>query len=403
MIVTLVGQVLALVALAAGAQLLHRFTRLELTLCCVLFGFLAGMGIGFVGFDTGIRAHNLEELVFFVILPLLIFQASWHIRPKLLLRWMPPVLLLATLGVLASCFASAVIMYFGIGHSSGFPWQAALLAGSILAATDPVSVVSQLRALNAPEDLATLFEGESLFNDATAVVLFSLVMGLALNPAQPDAATFLGEFAMVFLGGIVVGLALGLVASWLITIENRRSVSIFMVMLTAFGSFYLAEHLLQVSGIMAVMTAALVIRWQLDEAKEEVTDGVVITLEWLGELLNSLLFVIMGLVITVGMFESRWLAMLIAIAAAMAGRAFAVGLCSLVTWPLASRIRAGWQLLLVWGGLRGAIALALVLALPVELDYWYTVQSMVFGVVLFSLLVQSTTISTLIRRFGRAA
>ena len=403
MTVTLVGQVLALLAVVAAAQFLHRLTRLELTLACVLCGFLAGLGVEMTDFDTGVRAHSLEDVVFFVILPVLIFEASWHIKPRLLLRWMPPVLLLATMGVLVSCFVSAAVLYFGIGHASGFPWEAALLAGAILAATDPVSVVGQLRSHNAPAELAILFEGESLFNDATAVVLFTLILSLAMTPSEPDPGIFLGHFAMVFFGGIALGLIVGFAACVVITIERRRSASVFVVMLTAFGSFYLAEHLLHVSGIMAVMMSSLLLRWRFAESTEDALEGVGITLDWLGETLNNLLYVIMGLVITLGMFESRWLAMLVAIGAALLGRAAAVGTCSLLVWPLPSRISGGWQLLLTWGGLRGAIAIALVLALPVELDYWYTVQSMVFGVVLFSLLVQGTTNGLLISRFAVAA
>jgi CPA1 family monovalent cation:H+ antiporter len=111
----------------------------------------------------------------------------------------------------------------------------------------------------------------------------------------------------------------------------------------------------------------------------------------------------MGLVITTGMFADMWLAMLVAIVAALLARGVAVGACGLLTRPLASRIPGGWQLLLFWGGLRGAIAVALVLALPLELDYWYTVQSMVFGVVLFSLLVQGTTNGWLIARYAGTA
>jgi CPA1 family monovalent cation:H+ antiporter len=107
----------------------------------------------------------------------------------------------------------------------------------------------------------------------------------------------------------------------------------------------------------------------------------------------------MGLVITMDMFVERWLAMLIAIIASLLARALAVGSCALITKPLTNNISMGWQILLTWGGLRGAIAIALVLSLPVELPYWWTIQSMVFGVVLFSLLVQGTTNSYLIRKF----
>lgn len=400
MVVTLAGQLLALVAAVIIAALIHRATRLDFTLSCVATGFLAGLGIPLVGFDTGIRAWNLQEIVFFFILPVLIFEASWHLNPSLLKRWLLPVMSLATVGVLVSCYISAGIVFLGVGHLDGFPWIAALLTGSILAATDPVSVIGQLRSQNAPEDLTTLFEGESLFNDASAVVLFSLFLSLALQTGGSSDAGFLGHFAMVFFGGILAGLVAGLVSAAVVLLLRNPAATVFVLLFTAFGSFYLAEHLLHVSGIMAVMFSALVVRWSLAEVEDTVAAGVGHTWDWLGQLFNGILFVLMGLVITVGMFSSHWLAMLIAIVAALAARAGAVGFCSLLIRPLHGPIVWGWQILLVWGGLRGAIAVALVLALPVELDYWYTVQSMVFGVVLFSLLVQGTTNSRLIRKYG---
>ncbi|MEE4193474.1 MAG: cation:proton antiporter [Halieaceae bacterium] len=400
MVAAVTGQVLALAAVAVAALLVSRFTRLELTLSCVLCGFVAGQGVGWLGFDTGIRAHNLEEIVFYVILPVLIFEASWHIKPALLRRWLLPVLLLATLGVIVSCAVTAALLYYGIGYPQAFPWAAALIAGAILAATDPVSVVNQLSAMQAPEDIKTLFEGESLFNDATAVVLFSLFLSLAMGDSSASGQDFLLHFAVVFVGGVMTGVVAGLLTAAVALLLKSPPATAFLQLFTAFGSFYLAEHLLHVSGIMAVMFAALVLRAALSEVEEQVAPGTVFTWEWLGQVFTSLLFVLMGLVITLGMFRDMWLAMLIAIGAALAARACAVLACSLLTYPLRHSIKAGWQLLLFWGGLRGAIAVALVLALPIELDYWYTLQSMVFGVVLFSLLVQGTTNGMLIKRYA---
>ncbi len=205
---------------------------------------------------------------------------------------------------------------------------------------------------------------------------------------------------MVFFGGLLVGLLCGLVSTAIALLLANSATTVLVLVFTAFGSFYIAEHVFHVSGIMAVMVSALVVRWCLSEVEDTVAQGVGITWDWLGLFFNSILFVIMGLVITVDMFREQWLAMLIAIGAALFARASAVGVCGLLTTPLRHSISLGWQLLLFWGGLRGAIAVALVLSLPVELSYWYTVQSMVFGVVLFSLLVQGTTNKVLIQKFG---
>ncbi len=128
--------------------------------------------------------------------------------------------------------------------------------------------------------------------------------------------------------------------------------------------------------------------------------GVTVTWDWLGLLLNTMLFALMGLAITFEMFREQWLAMLIAIAAALTARFVSVYFCALLTRLTSRPISMDWSLVLAWGGLRGTIAIALVLSLPVSLGYWWTVQSMVFGVVLFTLLVQGPTTGHLIRRIS---
>ena len=402
MIATVTGQILFLSGLTIVGLLINRLLKLELTLACALVGLLTGVSLGYIDFDTGIRAYNLQEIIFFIILPVLIFEAAWHLKLGVIKRWIIPILVLAILGVLISCIITAGLVFSGIGHPEGFPWIAAMLTGAILAATDPVAVISQLRTHHAPEDLTTLFEGESLFNDATAIVLFTIVIGFATH-SWSNESNYFSYFALVFFGGIAVGVILGLFATIAILFISRAVATRFILIFTAFASFYCAEHILHVSGILAVTIAAITTRFALDKAETTVVKGVSETWEWLGLFFNSLLFVIMGLVVTFAMFKERWLAMLIAIAASIIARAVAVTTCSLITRPLPNTISMGWQILLVWGGLRGAIAIALVLSLPVSLPYWWTIQSMVFGVVVFSMLIQGTTNSGLIKKFGHTA
>ena len=307
MVTEIVGQILILGGLTIAGLLLNRFLRLELTLACLLVGFSAGLCLPFFDFDTGIRAFNLQEIVFFVILPVLIFESAWHLNPALLKAWVVPVLLLATVGVLIGAFVTAGLVFFGIGHPQGFPWIAALLTGAILSATDPIAVMSQLRASNAPEDLAALFEGESLFNDASGVVLFTIVVAIATQMGDSNESSYLGFFAMVFAGGIVFGLVSGLLAAGIALLIGSSVASRFILVFSAFASFYVAEHVLHVSGIMAVMMTALTTKILLKDVENTVGQGIADTWEWLGLFLNSLLFVLMGLVITLEMFqEDGW-------------------------------------------------------------------------------------------------
>jgi len=400
MIIESLTQILALGGLTLIGLLVNKILRIELTLACLAAGFFAGLGLNYVNFDTGIRANNLHEIVFFVILPVLIFEAAWHLKPSVLKTWLIPVLLLATVGVLISAFVTAALVYLGVGHAEGFPWIAALLTGAILAATDPIAVMSQLRSSNASEELATLFEGESLFNDASAIVLFMIILAVATG-SENHEGNYALYFSMVFIGGLVVGVVTGLITSALALFLASPITSRFVLVFSAFSSFYLAEHLFHVSGIMAVMMAAIVTKFSLKEVEQDIAHGVSETWEWLGLFLNNLLFVVMGLVTTIAMFEEQWLAMLIGVVATLIARVTTVLGISRISGWLGKPILGGWQILLVWGGLRGAIAIALVLSLPTTLPYWWTIQSMVFGVVTFSLLIQGTTNAKLVRKYGQ--
>jgi CPA1 family monovalent cation:H+ antiporter len=382
---------------------INRLLRLDITLSCLVAGVIAGMVLPWLGLDTGIRASNIQELVFYVILPVLIFEAAWHVKPTVLKRWLAPILLLSTIGMIISTVVVAGLIYYAIDSPAGFPWVAALLTGAILAATDPIAVVSSLKRLKAPEDLTTLVEGESLFNDASALVLFGAILGFALSSEAQLDQNYLGLFALTFFGGAGLGIGLGLAAAALVLLLGNSSSSNIILVFTAFASFYIAEHFFHVSGIMSVVAAAIVSRTLLREQEQQFLGGVLVTWEWLGAYFNALIFVLMGLVITFDMFTEQWLAIAIAIPASLIGRSLAVFSCGAMTKPLPRPVPMGWQYILVWGGLRGAIAIVLVLSLPVSLPWWWTVQSMVFGVVLFSLLVQGTTAGGLISRYsGRA-
>lgn len=394
----LVGQILFLSGVGLFGMILARLTRLDLTLACLGAGVLAGALIPFLNYDSGLRASNFHDLVFYIILPILIFEAAWYLEPKRLRKWLVPSLLFATIGLMICSSLIALGAYFGINSPTGFPWVAALLTGAILSATDPVAVVAALHRLKAPADLSTLIEGESLFNDATAVVLFAGLLSFAAGEPTAGPGEYIGEFAVVFIGGGLAGALAGLLAAILALLLGDRSKATVVLVMLAFGSFYVAEHILHVSGIMAVVAAAICSKRLLAEHEDQLLSGIGLTWSWLGQLFTALIFVLMGLAIELSMFSSQWLAMLIAIVVAVSARFITVFLVSPVCGILGHAIPVSWQLVLSWGGLRGAIAIALVLTLPTSLPYWWTIQSMVFGVVLFSLLVQGTSCAPLIKR-----
>ena len=152
---------------------------------------------------------------------------------------------MATLGVLLCTFITPGLIYLGIGHSAGFPWVAAVLTGAILAATDPVAVIAQLCGAKVSGYLTTVFEGESLFNDAAAVVLFSIVIGLATNSADAGDSYF-AYFSLVAVGGLMFGCIVGLVVIAVVLLVSSFVASRFILVFSAFASLYVADHVLHI-------------------------------------------------------------------------------------------------------------------------------------------------------------
>lgn len=399
---TITGQILLLTTLAFLGLIISRVSPLDKTLSCVIAGLLGGLALPYIGLDTGIRASNIQNLVFYIILPVLVFEAAWHMNPKILKRWLKPIFLLATVGVLITCFLIAIGTYYGINHPIGYPFIAALLTGSILAATDPSSVTATLKRLNAPTDLATIMEGESLFNDATTIVLFSVLVTIATTSTDAANSGYLSMFLTVFFGGIIVGCIAGLIAAILSLLLAEQSTATITLITLAFASYYAAEHIFHVSGIMSVMSAAIISKLLLDEHQDKLLKTIEPTWEWLGTFFTLIIFVLMGLATQVNMFIDQWLAILIVIAVSLIARFISVFTVSSTTRFSTRPIPVGWQIILSWGGIRGTIAVVLVLSLPVSLSYWWTIQSMVFGVVFFSLIAQGLTIGPLIKKYGKA-
>jgi Na+:H+ antiporter len=371
----------------------------------VVTGFIGSEVLVHFGYDTGIRYDSFHDLILIVFLPLLIFEAAFKIDAKLLFKHLLVILFFAIPVMLLSTFIAAVMIYYGIGHPSGFPWIAALLAGSLLAATDPVAVIEVMRKLGAPERLCMLLDGEALFNDATAIVTFSIFLYIAQHPMEDIAvADAASRFGVVFFGGIIVGLFIGLGFLFLSRLLKDYVQQAIVTLIAAYFSYILAEQWLHVSGVMAVLVTGLVLGrvihhdFQYHEKQSFVDDFWTFNVY----VAEALMFLLMGVTITVGMFSDNWLAMLIGITAVLIARGVGVfgGSRLISLLPSVEPISKGYQRIMFVGGLRGAVTLALALSLPLELSYWWTVQSIAFGVVLFTLFVQAPLIAPLMKKEG---
>ncbi len=409
-----------LLVLSLLIQPLARRLRLPFALLLVVTGFAASELLVALGNDTGLRADTFRDLIVYIFLPVLIFDSAFKIDAPMLMRNLSLILIISIPMLLLSTLVTAALIYFGIGHPDGFPWIAALLTGALLSATDPLAVVDLCRRIGVPDRLVLLMEGESLFNDATAIVIFVIFLYMAQHPAEPvSVADATVGFGLLFFGGALLGLLVGMAFLLLIQRFENPVERGLLTLISAYLAFLTAEWLLNVSGVMAVLVTGLVmgrtIREDLPLPERGIHENMAgtnaegratIVTRPGGEtfvdqlwsmnafIAHVLVFLLMGMTITVDMFEERWLAMLIGIVGVLVART--VGLLGVL--PLAGRIPGiqpislKEQVFMTWGGLRGAVALALALSLPVDLDYWWTIQSIAFGVVLFTLAVQAPTI-----------
>lgn len=391
--------IIAMLLLAVIAEPLARLLRLPFSALLVLIGFAGSELLVANGIDTGLRWQQFNYLILHVFVPILVFESAFNMKARVLLKNLLPVLLLAIPLMLLAAGITAAAVYYGIGHPSGFPWVAALLCGVIVSATDPVAVVALFKQLGAPDRLTALLEGESLFNDATAIVMFTLLVAAATSGETLQVSTATPAFIYTFVGGIAAGALCGAVGAGLYRFFNTAILRAIITIISAYLAFYLAEHVLHVSGIVAVLLAGLL----LGESHRRHTKAEAFAGE-LWELLayccNALLFLLAGVTITWQMFESHWLAMIIGIAAAVGARALIMyGLLPFCAHILpGERISGPSRTVMMWGGLRGAVSLALALSLPTTLTGWYSVQSIVYGVVLFTLFVQAPLMPLAVRR-----
>lgn len=360
----------------------------------VVTGFVGSELLVSLDIDTGIRYDSFHDLILFVFLPLLIFEAAFKIDAKQLFKNLLVILFFAIPVMLISTAVAAVMIYYGIGHPTGFPWIAALLTGALLAATDPVAVLEIMRKAGVPERLCMLIEGEALFNDATAIVTFSIFLYIAQHPMEDisvmDASL---RFLVVFLGGSIIGLFIGFAFLFLSRLLEDFIQQAIVTLIAAYISYLTAQQWLNVSGVMSVLVTAMVLGRVIHHDFQNHEKSSFVDDFWTFNVYvaEALMFLLMGVTITLGMFVDNWLAMLIGITAILIARAVGVfGGARLISFvPGVERISMGEQKLMFVGGLRGAVTLALALSLPLELDYWWTVQSIAFGVVLFTLFVQA--------------
>jgi CPA1 family monovalent cation:H+ antiporter len=402
-VVTIVVAVVSLLLVAAAAAIGLKRTRLPYTVGLVLLGLVLGALDDRVAWLEPLHELTLSpDIILFIFLPTLIFESAFNLDARLLSQNMAPVLTLAVPGLLLSTAIVGGLMTL----ATPLPLGSALLFGALISATDPVAVIALFKELGAPKRLTILVEGESLFNDATAIVLFRLIL-MVLAGGMLEAGT-LGrgvlEFVVVFVGGLVVGVIIGyLMIRTIALARDEPLVEVTLSTVVAYAAFIVADHYLQVSGVMATVGAGLIVG-TLGSTRftPEVRTYLQQFWEYAAFVANGLIFLLVGITVKLGGLAAFAGAIGLAILAVALARAVAVfGLTPIVNrFSSAETVDRRNQTVLFWGGLRGAVALALVLSIPADFPQRPMLVALATGVVLFTIVTGGVTMKPLMNRLG---
>jgi len=384
--------VAVLVAYAA-----NRF-RIPYTIAMVLVGL--GVSILHLGQNFPFPFELEPDLILFIFLPGLLFEASYHIDLSLLRANLRTILLLAIPGVMISMLIVGLLLSWGLGTS--LIW--ALLFGIIISATDPVAVVSLFKDLGVDKRLSIIVEGESLFNDGVAIVGYSILVGIVAGWSTFSLGETAVNFVVTVAGGVALGLALGFLFSELMKRTDNPLINIALTFILAYGTYLLAEEGLHalVSPVIAVVVAGIVVGNYGSQGRHSATSTTMIVTFWEFAvfLINSAIFLLIGLEVEGRLLMGNLPKIAFAIGAMLVARLVVIyGLRLLVNYRAAA-LPLRWAHVMFWGGMRGAVGIALVLSLPWALEGREALVALVFGCVLFSVVIQGLTIRPLLNRLG---
>lgn len=385
-----IDRIEALLLLAALVAMAARRMRVPYSIGLVV----AGIALSFI--TTAPTFTLTKELIFGAFLPPLVFEAALFITWRELKADLGVILSLATVGVTAAAAVTALGMHL----LAGWAWGPATVFGALIAATDPVSVIATFKEAGVKGRLRLLVEAESLFNDSTAAILF----GVAVAVAMGSRATGIGISWTLFTnvgGGLAVGVAVGGAILLVAGQTTDHLVELTFTTVAAYSSFLIAEHF-HFSGVLATLVCGLLVGnvGPLGSISPKGREAVESFWEYAAFVVNSLIFILIGIREAAQDFRHVIGPILIAIVLVTLGRAVAIyPLCALFRKG-DRRVSAQHQHVLFWGGLRGALALALALGLPDAMPLREEILAVTFAVVAFSLFAQGLTMTPLLRRVG---
>ena len=397
--------VLLMLLIASAVAMATRKLRVPYTVALVITGLILSFirSCFYPKFEIGL--HLTPDLLFVVLLPVLIYEAAFHLELREFLANYKSILTLAVVGLMVGIMLCGTMLYGGLMLVDlPFSFGGCLLVGTIVAATDPVGVIAVLRATRAPRRLAVLMEGESLLNDGVAVVAFAVVLvalGLDNNVSQITASWLVRYLSWEILGALVVGGGLGFFLAWMTSKVDDHLIEITLSTIAAFGSFLLA-HKLHTSGVIACMLAGMLggnfgAKYGMSASTRV---AVVSFWEYIAFVANSIIFLLIGLEINPVNLLRDWPAILLTWKAMLVSRALFVGPVLPQIARLEGGMPRGFGSVVIWGGIRGGIAMVLAMGIPRTFEYRELAINCIFGASLLTILVQSTTIGLLLQKLG---
>lgn len=378
-------------SVATLPQIFSWFRHIPYTLLLVI------VGLGLALLD--VRLVNLSPgLILSIFLPPLLFEAAWNLQWSKLKRDLIPICLFAIVGVLISIAGIA----FGLHQLAGLSLTTALLVGASLSATDPVSVTALFRELGVEKRLSVLMEGESLFNDGVAVVAFSLLVAFSLGTGELAVQPIVLQFLQVVGIGVGIGGLMGFGISYLTQRFDLPLVEQSLTLVSAYGTYLITEDL-GGSGVIGVVTTSLILGNFGSRIGMNPRTRVIVSEFWefLSFFVNSIVFLLIGDQIRFAILGENLGTIALTVGAMILTRAIAIyGLSFVSNRTAQSEISIPDQTILWWGGLRGSVSIALALSIPTILPEREKVIATVFGVVLFTLLIQGLTIQPLLKKLN---
>ena len=379
---------------ATAVAIAVRRVALPYTVALVLAGLVLGLVHGFPA------PHLTKSLLFSLFLPGLLFEAAFHIEFQQFWRNRLAITSLALPGVVVATGLTTLLLAplaNSLHLEQGFTWRHALVFGALISATDPIAVVAVFKSLGVPRRLAVLLDGESLLNDGTAIVFFTLSLAL-VNGTTVSAGGLAWDFIRIVGMGALIGTAVGLGVSQVIKSLDEPMIEISLTTIAAYGSFLAAEHF-HYSGVIATVAAGMLCGNYAAPAGMSPSTLLAVDAFWeyVAFALNSLVFLLIGLEVQFRSLLASWRVVLLAYLVVTAARALVIFGASALLRPTRERLPWSWSVVLSWGGLRGGLPMVLVLSLPQGFPERDTLVSMTFGVVILSIFVHGLTMSPLLR------